>query len=83
MRANGGAFTHVSSNPHNVRPGGHDTKVTCPHVPGVPVVVAVSVVTLVVVVGVVVVFSSVVCLCSGVCGRSVPHFTSGVFSTNN
>ena len=51
--------------------------------PGVPVVVAVSVVTLVVVVGVVVVFSSVVCLCSGVCGRSVPHFTSGVFSTNN
>ena len=34
MRANGGAFTHVSSNPHTVRPGGHDTKVTCPHVPG-------------------------------------------------
>ena len=36
MRANGGASTHVLSNPYNVKPGWHDTKVTCPYVPGCP-----------------------------------------------
>ena len=34
MRANCGIFKCVLSKPYNVKPGGHDTRVTCPYVPG-------------------------------------------------